>query len=106
MEIFSQIEKVARAKNNPDELSFIGKTVGSNFFLSQLQLLAVFRQPYEALCAPPTAQSSLASESWDSFSVGVPGIEPSASRSQSERSTDELHPVVDAEGFEPPTFAM
>lgn len=33
--------------------------------------------------------------------VGVEGLEPSASRSQTERSTTELHPVESGIGIEP-----
>ena len=81
------------SKNNPEELRIIGKTVGSNFFLQNRQLLAVFRQPYEALCAPPTAQSFWNSLDADSLSVGVAGIEPTTSCTPYKRSTDDLHPV-------------
>ncbi len=71
-----EIEKVARAKNNPDELCSVGKTVGSNFYLLDRQLSACFRQPFQTLCASPPAQSRNSAASGKSSSVPRPGFEP------------------------------
>ena len=85
--------KIARAKNTSEEIAFFGKTVGSNFFLTNRQLAVSYRKGFAELCAPPPAQSQSRLNFADSLSVGVRGIGPPASRSQTERSTDELHPA-------------
>ena len=71
-----QAQKIARAKNNCEELAFFAKRVGSNFFLSNRQLSAEYKKGFAALRAGGGARS--ASNSTDSLSllVGVPGIEP------------------------------
>ena len=51
--------KVARAKNNPEELRSFGKRVGSNFLLLDRQLVVSYQKGFRELCAPPTAQSRL-----------------------------------------------
>ena len=86
--------KIARAKNTSEELAFFGKTVGSNFFLTNRQLAVSYKKGFAELCATPPAQRQSRLNFADSLSVGVTGIGPAASRSQSGRSTDELHPVV------------
>ena len=86
--------KIARAKNTSEELAFFGKTVGSNFFLTNRQLAVSYKKGFAELCARPPAQSHSRLTFADSLSVGVRGIGPPASRSQSGRSTDELHPVL------------
>ena len=88
-----QAQKIARAKNNCEELAFFAKRVGSNFFLSNRQLSAEYKKGFSALRVGGGARR--ASNSTDSFSllVGVAGIEPTAFRSRTENSTDELHPV-------------
>ena len=57
MDCAFQAQKIARAKNNPDELRSIGKRIGSNFFLLNRRLVADYRQPFATLCATPPAQS-------------------------------------------------
>ncbi len=87
-----QAQKIARAKNNCEELAFFAKRVGSNFFLSNRQLSAEYKKGFAALRAGGGARS--ASDSTNSFSllVGAAGIGPTTSRSRTERSTDELRP--------------
>ncbi len=84
--------KIARAKNTCSDLAIGAKTVGSNFFLTDQRLVPEYNQGFAELCAPSSAQSHSRLNFADSLSVGVGGIEPTASRSQSGRSTDELHP--------------
>ena len=69
-------EKIARAKNNGEELVVFAKTVGSNFFLKDRQLSAVFREPFATLCAPLPAQSRLTGSAGKSDSVLGLGFEP------------------------------
>jgi len=75
-----QAQKIARAKNNCEELAFFAKRVGSNFFLSDRQLSAEYKKGFAALRAGGGARS--ASNSTDSFSlsVGVAGLEPTVFR--------------------------
>ena len=86
--------KIARAKNTSEELAFFGKTVGSNFFLTNRQLAVSYKKGFAELCATPSAQSHSRLNFADSFSVGVQGIGPCTSCSQNRRSTDELDPVI------------
>ena len=62
-------DKIARAKNNGEELAFFAKRVGSNFFLSNRQLSAEYKKGFAALRAGGGARS--ASNSTDSFSLLV-----------------------------------
>src|SRR3989338_10069504 len=48
--------KIARAKNTSEEIAFFGKTVGSNFFLTNRQLALNYNQGFAELCASPSAQ--------------------------------------------------
>ena len=67
--------KIARAKNTSEELAFFGKTVGSNFFLTNRQLAVSYKKGFAELCAPPPAQSQSRLTFADSLSVGVLRIE-------------------------------
>ena len=82
-----QAQKIARAKNNCEELAFFAKRVGSNFFLSNRQLSAEYKKGFAALRVGGGARS--ASNSTDSFSllVGVPGLEPGTLRPPAARSS-------------------
>ena len=71
-----QAQKIARAKNNCQDLVNLGKTVGSNFFLCDRRLTASLREPFAALCAPPPAQSYLVGTRPLSRSAGARGVEP------------------------------
>ena len=83
-----QAQKIARAKNNCEELAFFAKRVGSNSFLSNRQLSAEYEKGFSALRAGGGARS--ASNSTDSFSLLVGGkrLELLTSRSQTVRSTN------------------
>src|SRR3990172_7901273 len=48
-----QAQKIARAKNNCEELAFFAKRVGSNFFLSNRQLSAEHKKSFLPLPSPP-----------------------------------------------------
>ena len=41
--------KIAHVKNNSDELAFVGKNVGSNFFLSNLRLTAEYKKGFDTV---------------------------------------------------------
>ncbi|MEK7577602.1 MAG: recombinase family protein [Patescibacteria group bacterium] len=69
-------EKIARAKNNGEEVANFAKTVGSNFFLKDRQLAAEFKEPYLTLCAPLPAQSHLTGSAEKSDLVLRTGVEP------------------------------
>lgn len=49
--------KVARSKNNPDDLAVIGKKVGSNYFVFGRRLTAVPSPSHKLLAAPTPAAS-------------------------------------------------
>ena len=51
--------KIARAKNNPDQLSAVGKKVGSNYFLFNKQLQFLPNSPYDLLAAPAPDASKI-----------------------------------------------
>ena len=82
-----QAQKIARAKNNCEELAFFAKRVGSNFFLSNRQLSAEYKKGFSALRAGGGARS--ASDSTNSFSllVGDARLELAASASRTLRSS-------------------
>ena len=80
------------AKNTSEDLAIFAKTVGSNFFLTNRQLVPEDKQGFETLHSELASQSLDSVSPADSLSVGVQGIGPCTSRSQSGRSTDELHP--------------
>ena len=88
-----QAQKIARAKNNCEELAFFAKRVGSNFFLSNRQLSAEYKKGFSALRAGGGARS--ASDSTDSFSllVGDVRFELTASWSRTKRATTAPIPV-------------
>lgn len=52
--------KIARAKNNPDQLSAVGKKVGSNYFLFNKRLQFLPNSPYDLLAAPAPDASKTA----------------------------------------------
>ena len=53
--VASQCEKIARAKNNCEDWAIFAKRVGSNFFLSDRQLSADFKKGFSSLSAHATA---------------------------------------------------
>ncbi len=69
--VASELEKTAREKNNPDELAFIGKRVGSNFFLKDRRISVIFSRVFDMLRAPQPARSLQEFSSFSSVSVGA-----------------------------------
>ncbi len=55
IEVAVSTAKIARAKNNPDELRSIGKKVGSDYSLNNRQLSCVYKTGFSALAAWPFA---------------------------------------------------
>ena len=53
----SECEKIARAKNNCEDVGIFAKRVGSNFFLSDRRLTAEFRQSFAAVSRARTARA-------------------------------------------------
>ena len=51
--------KIARAKNNPDQLSVVAKKVGSNYFLFNKRLQFLPNSPYNLLAAPASDTSKI-----------------------------------------------
>ena len=71
-----QCEKIARANNTNEELAFFVKTVGSNFFLTNQQLVPTFNQGFATVFLEFGTQPSLRDLPSKSFSVGPRGVEP------------------------------
>jgi hypothetical protein len=71
-----QAHKIARADNACEDLAIFAKRIGSNFFLKERRLSAVFREPFQTLCATPPAQSQTPDAATNSLSAGLEGIEP------------------------------
>ena len=68
--------KIARAKNTKEDLAIFAKTVGSNFFLTDRQLVPTYNLGFDTLQALPDLQSQISGTSGKSPSVSRPGIEP------------------------------
>ena len=86
-------DKIARAKNNCEELAFFAKRVGSNFFLSNRQLSAKYKNGFAALRAGDGARSAYHSTASSFLLVGVPRIGLGVSWSRTKRVTGTPHPV-------------
>ena len=82
-----QSHKIARAKNNGEELSLFAKRVGLNFFLTDRRLSSELKMGYTALQAGRGAWRADLSPDNLSFCVGVPRLELGTSASQTRRST-------------------
>ncbi len=82
----SECEKIARAKNNCEDMAIFAKRIGSNFFLSDRRLAAEFRQGFAAVSRARTARALPEATPASSISVGDTRLERVASRSQSARS--------------------
>ena len=89
-----QAQKIARAKNNCEELAFFAKRVGSNFFLSNRQLSAEYKKGFAALRAGGGARSASTQPFDFSRCVGGEGVEPSITRSRTVYFTAKPTPVV------------
>ena len=89
----TECEKIARAKNNCEDVGIFAKRVGSNFFLSDRRLTAEFRQSFAAVSRARTARDFETVPLSDSFLVGVERLELSASSSQTMRA-NALYPLI------------
>ena len=69
-------QKIARVKNNPHELSFIGKKVGSNYLFLDGLLKADRKYEFAALAANGGAACAAPTKSSIVSMVDPPGIEP------------------------------
>ncbi len=96
-----QCGKTARAKNNADELCSIGKTVGSNFFLTDRRLSVSLRKPFQMLCAPPPAHSHDFHSAEKSLCVSPERIELSTNSLKGCCSTVELQALKISVRFTP-----
>lgn len=83
-------QKIARVKNNPDELSFIGKKVGSNYLFLDGLLKADRKYEFAALTANDGVAGAAPTKSSIACMVEPVGIEPTTFRTSNERSTTEL----------------
>ncbi len=50
-------DKIARAKNNGEELAHFARNIGSDYFLTGRQLRVQYKKGFARLCATPTAQA-------------------------------------------------
>ena len=64
IEVAADAAKIARAKNNPDELYSIGKKVGSDYSLNNRQLSCVYKTGFSALAARPFAARAASTTSF------------------------------------------
>ena len=60
--------KIAHAKNTSEEIAFFGKTVGSNFFLTDRRLVPSYNLGFVELCATLPSQSQPSAHFADSLS--------------------------------------
>ena len=86
-----QAQKIARAKNNCEELAFFAKRVGSNYFLSNRQLSAEYKKGFAALRAGGGARSASYHEADTSLLVGAARLELATLRSQTVRSSQLIY---------------
>ena len=73
--------KIAHVKNNSDELAFVGKNVGSNFFLSNLRLTAEYKMGFDTVKSYRARIRARTRISDSSLCVETEGIEPSSKKS-------------------------
>ncbi len=82
-----QCGKIARAKNNCDELKTIAKRVGSNVFLNDRHVKVEYKRPFTRLRLQAPKRSLAAEHSQISHLVGVTRLELATLRSRTVRST-------------------
>jgi len=68
IEIAKNGDKIARAKNNGEELATFARNIGSDYFLTDRQLRVSYIKGFARLCATPTAQIHPESDRDHSFS--------------------------------------
>ena len=59
IEVAADAAKIARAKNNGEELSLFAKKVGSDYLISNRRLFCVYKQGFEALATGAGIASAL-----------------------------------------------
>ena len=84
----SECEKIARAKNNCEDIGIFAKRVGSNFFLSDRRLPPTFRQSFAAVSRARTARALENVAATDSFRVGATRFERATTRPPAVCSTN------------------
>ena len=89
-----QEQKIARAKNNCEELAFFAKRVGSNFFLSDRQISAEYIKGFSALRAGGGARSASSNTFDFSRCVGVGRLELPTVRTPCECASQLRHTPV------------
>ena len=72
-------DKMARAKNNGEELAIFARNIGSDYFLTDRQLRVNYKKGFARLCVTPTAQTVALRATDHSLSERAKGIEPSSS---------------------------
>ena len=82
-----QCGKIARAKNNGEDVRIFTKRVGSNFFLRDRQVNVEYKRPFSSLRMKAGIRSSAQSAIDMSLYVGAARLELATSRSQTARST-------------------
>ena len=75
IEVASQCEKIARAKNNCDDLANIAKRVGSDFYLYNRQLFPVLKEAFDTVRAHADARTLTDPENPNSLCVGGRRVE-------------------------------
>ena len=76
IEIAKNGDKIARAKNNGEELATFARNIGSDYFLTDRQLRVSYIKGFARLCATPTAQIHPESDRDHSFSERGTGVGP------------------------------
>ena len=71
-----QSRKIARAKNTKEDLAIFAKTVGSDFFLTDRQLIPTYNLGFATLQSLPDLQNQTLGTLKNSLSVSRPGIGP------------------------------
>ena len=69
-------DKIARAKNNGEELAHFARNIGSDYFLTNRQLRVNYKKGFARLCATPTAQAISAGGVSHSLCERDTGVEP------------------------------
>ena len=72
--------KIACGKNNSDELAFVGKNVGSNFFLSESYLTAKYKKGFDTVFSERARIRARTPATNYSLCVEMEGIEPSSEK--------------------------
>lgn len=69
-------QRIARAKNNPEELAAFGKNIGSNFFLTDRHLSANYKKGFDTLFSELGPGRRTRGQLAHSLCERVSGVEP------------------------------